>query len=461
MVIKNDSNSNFITTIQKHGFALGSLLLVASGTFSYYLDIRPFAPDDLLWLSFGTISSPVSLLTGSVVEWVPAFRPVSTLSIWLQYQLVGIEPITYYLFNIVVLLCCTIFLYFIVFIFTQSRLSSFIAALFMLVDIRVATSLYWINDRQNSLAVLFGAAAILLFLYSAKSKMSISTAFWIVLLLFLSASSKEYGLAFAGSLIFFTLLLYNQHWKSTLLIVLSVLVIYFGLRFGVARNDLSLEYCEEEVGYRDKTVSICYSDYSISDRLKFYTWNSGSTFIGTFLPNFYSVVGQWKELEVVPGYDVFPKNPISSGELLFMILTVGLVGMSFYKFPRISLSLLSIIFFNSILSFLLFRYRNHFVGLVGLYGLFGIGFYSLWSVRSNRIFYNLRVYFLVPILFLFASVKASGLSHYLEFTALKINEVDNPCTDIFNHPYSEYFDMDIVNQLREKYEIDTECFDGE
>ena len=459
--MKHKDNLQLFVFFQKHGYAVASLCLLAFGTFSYYLKIRPFATDDLLALSFGTLRTPSSFITGKWVEWLPAYRPLSQFSIWLQFQLVGIEPISYYIVNILLWLGCVVILYFFVFQLTNSRLAAFLAASLMLVDIRVATALIWIIERQSPLAVLCGSSAILLFLYAVSSNHIKSMSIWIYVLLLFSVLSKEYGLAYAGGLFLLSCLIYRNHWKIVSIIVLCVIITYFGLRFGIAKNSGASDFCEEQIGYRTNTLSLCYSDYDLQTRVKFYTWNVGATFVGTFFPRVFSTAGQWNGINMTSWLDVAPDISISVIDLVFMLVTFGVVCVSFYRFPRLSLFFLALVILNAILSYLLYRTRNHLVGLTGVYGLFGLGFYSLWQDYLRGKFWKFSLPVFISLLLTIIAIKASGLSNYLEMMALSYSETDNPCTEVFKHPYSQYFDMDVVQQLREKYEVDTECFDDE
>ena len=115
-------NNRLGFSIVKHVYAIFGICLLGAGTFSYYVDMRPFVTDDLYALAFGTLRTPLSFITESWVQWVPGYRPLSSLTFWLQYQLVGIEPISYYVFNISVLLGCAIALYFLVYLITQRSL---------------------------------------------------------------------------------------------------------------------------------------------------------------------------------------------------------------------------------------------------------------------------------------------------------------------------------------------------
>jgi hypothetical protein len=117
-----------LDNFKKHAFSIGVLILLGAGTFSYYRDMRPFAPDDLIGIAFGSLQTPSSLFTNNWSDGVPGYRPISGLIIWLQYQLVGIEPISYYVFNIIFVLGCAIILYLLIFQITKSTISSFFAA---------------------------------------------------------------------------------------------------------------------------------------------------------------------------------------------------------------------------------------------------------------------------------------------------------------------------------------------
>jgi hypothetical protein len=453
--IKSNVATKIHLLLSKHGYAIGLLVLICAGLTGFVHDHRPFAPDDILALSFGTIRSPLSFMTGNFVNFLPAYRPVSMISIWIQYQLAGIEPVSYYLFNIVIWLGCVVLFYRLMFHFTGSREASFGAALFLLADFRTATLYFWFIERQNPMAIIFGLSAVILFIkFDKNERWNRFTNVWVIALLLLSALSKEYGLVFIGVLVLYALLFDFPNLKKAFVIAVIVSVIYLGMRFSYAGGS-NLGFCAE-IGYLDQASQICYQDIAFPQRVKFYIWNVAATFMGTFFPGLFSSVGQWLNFEILQPLDYEAIFSLSYVELGFSTFLVCMVILSFYQRPKIALLFLSIILFNSVLNFPLYRSRNQLVSLIGLYGFFGLGISYLWGkIQVQHIKLISGVFVLVLIIV--SGLKIGYLSHYLELISYSYN-ISDPCDTLTQHHHPENIDREIVKQLKIKYGLSNpEC----
>jgi len=430
----------------RHGYALGILFLVASGTFGFYLYFRPFGADNLISLSLGATPSIFTFFTNSLVNYLPIYRPISISTIWIQYHLVGVAPISYAIVNTVFWVGCSFLLYLLVHHYTKSRLVSILVAILMLVDIRSASALYWIIERQTPLTILFGVLAILTYYnMSQRGHVRKPTIISIVLLLLFSVLSKEYGLAFTGTFLVIALLSSApKEMRTAIVIVLLVVVAYSLLRFVIARSNLDLAYCEKAIGYRDRTLSICYSDYSLIDQMKFYLWNVGSSFVGTFVPTLFSNTGQWV------GFSAEYASRTTNIHFAFSVISICLVGLSVYKYPRKSIPLFALVVFNALLNFLLYRTRNQLVGIFGLYGLMGIGLFALWNIPGKSQTKRAIVNISLCIVLLFIAFKAAEFSNHL-FVVTQSYYRDGPCEVIAEFPQKQAFNMEIVRQLKTYY----------
>lgn len=428
-----------------HGFYIISIIFVASGTFSYFQGMAPFGADNLISLSIAARPSLISFFLNPMVDYLPVYRPVSMATLWIQYQIFGVKPEAYFIFNILIWIGCSLVLYLYVYYITKSRFISFSAAILMLLDFRASEALYWIIERQTPLAILFGSIALLVFIESnntnalGKSKIILITVF-----LLFSALSKEYGLAFTGALIFSAICsLPVKKWRTPVLIGMMVVTLYFVLRFGVAESDTTFEYCNDRIGYRTKTLSLCYADYDQSVKTKFFLWNSGASFLGTFFPQLFSVNGEWIGLHSNSGVKVYFEFIVS---LIFVLMVLA----SLYKYPKLTLSVFFIIVANAILNFLLYRPRNQLVGLFGYYSLVGVGSYSAWKMlakyRVRQILTTVFVSFIIAIV----SIRAAGLSHYLDTVARFYSELD-PCEDVNAFPTTQAFDGQVITELYHYY----------
>lgn len=435
-----------------HGYALGATLIVSAGIFGFYQNYRPFSPDDLMVLSLAAKPNPAEFFTASLTDFLPMYRPIPYSLIWLQYQFVGSNPVPYYFANILLYIGSSIALYFVVYSLTNSRLSAIVAGLLLLTDIRSASAVYWMGERQTPLAFLFGSLGMLFFLDSHKrGSLQKSRIIIIYLLFLLSALSKEYGLAFAGALVIFSLTTSPKNKRTSFFIAILVVFTYFVMRFIIARSYLNPDYCEY-VGYRENTLFICYNDYAFNIRKNFYIWNIGASFIGTFFPKLFTTTGAWIGGNTFSTSGTYPTNAITGIDLLFYLISLGLVAISFYKRPKKSISFLSIIVFVSGLNFLLYRPRNQVIALFGLFTLVGLGIEELWQIVRRR--QSCRVVFFITMTFLcfVISQRVFVYSDFLDDVAESYSLLD-PCESALTWHDPHVFDMELIEQLKVQYKM--------
>ncbi|RME58452.1 hypothetical protein D6779_06420 [Candidatus Parcubacteria bacterium] len=458
----------------RHIYVLVGFFMFASGVFGFYLTMGPFGADNLISLSLGAEPSLLTFFTHSLVNYLPIYRPVSIATIWLQYRLVGVAPLSYFVVNIVIWVLCAFLVYFFLYIYLKSRLVAILAAGLMLVDIRSASALYWIIERQTTLAILFGGLAMLIwFLYQDGyfQKHRRGVAFLVYFLLLLASLSKEYGISFTGAILVMALVSSSRKRgeKYRIAVVALIVVASYGvLRFGVAKSNLQTDYCEK-IGYRSMTLSVCYGDYSTVDRIKFYMWNAGATFVGTFIPTLFNGYGQWvgwisnnavSQIQSFfpPTVDHLPKryNPIFV-HFEFSLFGVILCMVALYKSPRKSLPWLALIVFNAMLNFLLYRTRNQLIGVSGMYVLMGIGLFELVRISERVPVRKFAFYGSVVALLWFGAYKAAEYSTYLMDLSHSYAR-EAPCESVAAFPNKQAFDRNVIREVNLYYGLTSQAY---
>src|SRR5204863_1955558 len=120
---------------------------------------------------------------------LPAYRPVPVFTLWLQYELAGLNPQSYFWVNIVLVVCMCAVLYALVYRMTGSWAAGGGAAFALLVDARGATAINTIVERQTTLACILGLLALLAALTSPPKARPGLSGIAIFVLLLLAALS--------------------------------------------------------------------------------------------------------------------------------------------------------------------------------------------------------------------------------------------------------------------------------
>ncbi|MFA7252961.1 MAG: glycosyltransferase family 39 protein [Patescibacteria group bacterium] len=429
---------NFLRVLKSHWFVI---FLLAVGLFySFYsaVFLKPHDADNLIALSFG-LRNPSEFITGSFTSYFPAYRPLAQLIIWFQYQISGVSSSeSYFVINILIWLLCAVFVYLIVHNLTKHKVASAAASLLLFLDQRSFNSIIWIGERQSSLAVLFGLAA--LFVSLRTNRYNIARIFLIMFLLLAAMLCKEYGIAFAGAIVLIAFTKKKDKGKLILASILSV-VIYFVMRFVIASGGGLRNYCED-MGYFQTVAYICYQNLPLMVEIKQHIYNTGASFIGTFMPLAFTDKGQ---------IILSPEIIIHYAPSFVLALWVTCLAIfALIKQHKKALPFLGLIIFCAILNFMLYRGRNQLVGVTGLSIIFGLGLSGL-KVKKQLI--PLFCFVIVFLILLFPGRRLRN--DILEYTALEPSN-----TYCLQERYPFDINRDVVSNLNQKYNlIFRECDD--
>jgi hypothetical protein len=369
-----------------HGGAIAGIVIVGIGAWGASINARPFTGDNFQGLGFGTASNPLDFFSGGFGN-LPAYRPITELSIWLQYQVLGIAPPTYFTFNIAAWIAVALALYLLVYQLSTSVLASALAAGVLLLDPRALSAIFVIGDRATSFVCVCGLAALIVAMkYRPDGRRARLVQCVLVALLVLAALSKEYGLAFFVAVGMVGLISRREARRQLIVVVLVAVAIYVFMRFVVAGGPATT-YCET-MGLGEKVREVCYGHVSKTvpthaevlngwDRIGQHAWNVGTSFVGTFFPSLftpdgalnYGSVGEFisgHAHSVVPG-----ARP--TGDFFSRFLAFGLALVAWVRLPRQTLPLLGLVIANALLSLAVYRPRNQVAGAVGFYASAGVG----------------------------------------------------------------------------------------
>jgi len=400
--------------------------------------MRPFDADNLIALSFGNLKIG-SIFAGSFTSYLPTYRPLSKLAVYLQYQLGGGEHLqSFFWINLLIWLVCAIGLYILLEKITVSRCASFVGAVGLLLDPRAIFALVWIGERQNTVCLLTGMIALYI-AYSSR-KINYKNLIIINVLLLSSMLSKEFGLAFVIP-VFLIVSTRTKNYRIAFSVILSI-VIYFLARFslGAGSNNAS-NFCET-MGYFNHTADVCYSHMSQIAKLKQYLYNSGASLIETFLPFLFSRVGTLDNLNFTFGF--FLKFVFSL--FLFFLSIWALIAR--YKDTIIWLLL---IILSALSNFMLFRERNLLIAVLGFYILLGIGL-SLFIKKIKNKYLSIGFACAVLVLIMFFN----GLNFKQELdNFVYASGKNDPCRAF--EKYSSDIDKTTVQTVSSYYNLNLNC----
>lgn len=431
---------------KKYGYYIG-LVLICLVIFNPSLKIPIFDADNLGALSLGIKPNPMVFFMGRLASYLPAYRPLPYLTIWLQYQILGVRPVFFFLFNQLVWITCGLILFSIISkTSSKSRVAAFLVTIIFLLDARTFASLIWIGERQSTMASLFGLLALLLVVtHTPQEGWKIRHQIGIFFLLLSSALCKEYGLSFIGVIILIMLLDKEKYYKRMIFAALAALIVYGGMRIFLAGGAVT-NYCES-MGFVIWEREICYSQLNTIGRIQQYAYNVFSTFFGTFFPSIFSGTGAIKT------------NPFSISLIWqFFVFIVSLA--TWIKLPKRSLPFLGLIIFNSILSFMLYRVRNQIIGLSGLYITFGIGMaYLLSLLFRNRIKHRITSPIIGIVILIFMTsqciTQAANINSRLKHQSQEFGSID-PCQSYMN--FSKDININLVRDVKNLYHLSNpEC----
>lgn len=352
-----------------HAVLVVLLAMVGIAIFGITHRTPPFDRDNLIGLSIGEVHTPASILSAESTTSIPSFRPFSRLAVWIQYQLVGPAAGSYFVVNGAIWFGVAVAVYAVVHLLIGSFTLAFLAGVFVLSDWRAQEALFWVGERQSSLAVFLGTVGLVAGylvvrrpLASPRRRLLEGTA--IGLLLLAAALSKEYGLAFAGGVAALGVLhLPRREARDLVVVGFTALGAYVALRLALAGGAVASDYCDEAVGYFGRHLAeVCSEDRTVL--LAGYLVSA--TFIGTFFPMLLEDQGLLMPASA-------PDFQTALLPLFMSALLTALAVIAWVRMPRKTLPLLAVIVGNAILSFLIYRTRNQLAGGVSLYASAAVG----------------------------------------------------------------------------------------
>ena len=329
-----------------------ALLVPALVIYGPLFTTRPFEGDILYILSWADTVQPADLLRVDPLAY-PEWRPLAYGTVWLQYRWATIDYLwTYYLVNVLLWTTCGWLVYRIVHVLSGSAPAGFVAAAIVLTSTQPISTLVLIEERQSSLACLFGLAACLVVTSAGSSRFTRFEWVSVSLLLLASALSKEYGLAFTGALAVYAL--YDRLWPLAAAAITAGGT-YAGLRIGFA-GGATAPFCEEQ-GYFLAARHVCFDRFDVP-AITQAAYNIVATGLGSLLPGLFSDDGQ---------ISISPRWLMTSA----ILLALALLGWAKGRRP-VRIGVL-VVCFNTLLSFLLYRSRNHVAAICAVAVATGVG----------------------------------------------------------------------------------------
>ncbi len=379
--VPGDFSKDAASPLKTYSFACGLILIagLACLILQPLARLLPFDPDNVLTLSMAQ-EPPGHWWTGQTLSYLPVYRPIPFTLTWLQYQFMGLEPIGYFVVNALILISCGVALFGLLYPIIGRFICALAAAFLFLTDPRTMPSVYWIGERQSSLAGLLGLLALGWLWTRTHRPNKKSTGFFgqfLVpgLLLMGSILSKEYGLAFLLAVSVHAWLRRYTFWKRYVGVCFLIGALYVFIRVGT--STMSFKVYSEDMGFLFWTRQVTYSSLPFFERLAQYSYNIVATFVGTIVPVFFS------------GFGVL-KAPSLQGSIQLLLLSPVLLccWIALRTNPRLALAFFSLVIGNALLSFLLYRGRNHLIGLMGFYATAAVGMSWLlsrirWRARAG------------------------------------------------------------------------------
>ncbi len=353
--------------------AIVSLILLSLLHYRIIFWWIPADPDQLNGLSMGTLADPQRFFTHQILELLPVYRPIYALRFWLQYQIHGIDHVyLYQLVQLAFLLFAATLMFLALRALTGRLDAPLVAALAFTIDKRNQPAMTWHDPL--AMAVAFGTSALWLLYRRTPGLLSCIAA---VILLLMSGMSKEFGLAFTAFIGI------ESAWRLVIrrdgaalkyfIIAAAVTVIYLSLRILLAHGAAS-EHCAGS-GYFWTSSDFCFKVGLIGEQFPQLLYNIGASFVGIFLPVLFKPSGELTLL-----------SDLSLPYVAYCALFIGLALYALVRGSREAWLAILLMVCSAVISFALFRDRNHMVGEVGFYFAAGIGLALLLDrIASYRV----------------------------------------------------------------------------
>lgn len=408
--------------------ALMLLCATAGLTFARAFDIQPLDGDNLWVLSWAAHTTLRGLPAVDPAIY-PEWRPLPQATVWLQYQWHGVEAMAPYVaVNLFLAAACAWLVWRQAMWLTACLPAAALAALLALADARGLRAVIWIDERQNSMACLFGALA-LVHVQVREAGVRTRDLVLVALLLVASALSKEYGLAFAAGVAVCGV--QSRHWRVVAVATASV-VAYALIRMAVV-SGATHTYCEN-MGFLFSERNVCVgAGYALP--LGQFVYNAAATAVASVLPGILSMKGridpQWRTL--VPG------------------LVLGALAVYGTWQDRRVRPWTGVVVANALLNFLLFRDRNQLVAVWALGVAVAAG--SVWALRLVPTAWRMRAGALAAVggvLLLSARVHYTRALLDQEVAALRRGD---PCASV----QEGFGDLETARRVMARYHVAGAC----
>lgn len=414
---------------RRHGVAILTLVMLGFAIYWPVLTYQPHDADNLIALSIAAASAPWHFLTDNFVSYLPGYRPFAYLTLWSQYHLLGYDVGQLFSFNVLALVASALGAYALVVVATGLRLIGIAAAALLLLDSRVLSAVYWLGERQSTLACALGALALAIAIRAGLlGRLERKTAVVIFVLVLLAAGSKEFGIAFAAGIMVTALLGRPEQRKTLLVASVTPVVVYLVVRAALAGLSLS-DYCETMGFLNHPSEMVCYGDLDSRGMLGQQGWNMVATFLGTFFPSAFSGEGSLLVSPSAFGTTI----PWSS--LIVPAITLGFAAVCMLRRPRLGLVLLAVIVANGVLNLALYRQRNQLAGIVALDAAAGIGLAELALAYGRRVGAGWKMAFGVGATIAVVWAGSSAVRRNEDLTAVRDNVARlDPCMAAREYP---------------------------
>jgi hypothetical protein len=303
-------------------------------------------------------------LSGDFVTYLPGYRPLPYLELWVEQHVFGWQVARLFLGNLVLLWLATTAVYGLA-VAAGARWVAAVAAaaLLFLLDPRTLWSIMWIGERQSTLALALGGAALAIALRRDASGREPLVIFG---LLVGASTSKEFGIAFAFGVVAVALLGPRAQRARLAAAGAGAFVVYLAAR-GVLAG-FSLEGFCQTMGFpNEEPREVCYADVSASERREQHAWNAFATLVGVFFPGLFDGVGT----------PLFAWNATGARVPLWPLLVptavAALVAYATVRRPREILPLLVVVAANAVLSVAVYRTRNQLAGVAAVSAAAAVG----------------------------------------------------------------------------------------
>jgi hypothetical protein len=320
----------------------------------------PFDFDDLDVLRWAT-QAHLTTLPGADPFLYPEWRPVAYATVWLQLQATGLSGVVQLqAVNLALWMACAGLAGALVHRVTGAMPGACVTAVVVLTDPRWFWALVWIDDRQTTLACLFGLCAMFIARLDGPrlgrvAQVGLGT------LLVAAGLSKEYGLAFALGLAAHALFVRRRDLAAP---ALASLAVYAALRFALA-GGAAAQYCEE-MGFFTIRRIVCMDGPAAVPQM---AWNVVATLTGSLISGVFDDMGALTQSRLA---------------MLASLPLLAAAAVAWGRRDRTARVAWWLVAGNALLSLMLYRTRNHPVAVIGLAVSGGVGLAYLLEPGASR-----------------------------------------------------------------------------